>query len=684
MSGWSEQRWRGLLDLLDLFADNLQTTALNGGGVSTQVEQMRSRIKAGRSRPAVWGLLLNTILETELPELEQQVLTLMQMKSASISVLRNWRIYIERLRRNLLGMQREAEQLMPWILEWPPPFSNHSNSQVQAACQSLKQLFFSTEAEAALPSLAQLPNICQQAQSQLDSLLALLPDEEHTAVEWCRLLKQRLSNSRLIAQSLQVAYQELAQDAHRFAHDMDFGFLYNRQRQVFHIGYNLESDRLDNNFYDLLASEARIASLFAIAKRDVPVSHWLHLARPVAQSSGGLTLLSWSGTMFEYLMPHLLFRGFHNTLLHQSSLAAVDHQIAYGRQQQVPWGISESGYFAFDNAQNYQYRAFGAPGLGYKRGLADDLVVSPYASLLALSFRPQTVLANLKDLQALNMQGIYGFYEAIDYTPSRLRLGNEHEMVRSYMAHHQGMIMLALVNHMQDEKMVRRFHANPLIQSVEQLLQEQVPAQPTLEKAYVEEMPATVPASQVITADPWPIPAESDVPLVHWLSNGRIQSLITNSGAGQLRSADLAFTRWRPDTTQDDWGTWLYIQEPGNERLWSAGIQPIGRQPEQLDIHYFPHMVRFRRQDHGLGTQTEIVLAPDDDVEIRRLTLTNHTAQTRRLRLTSYAEVALADDAADRRHQAFAKLFVESEFLPELNALIFRQRPRAATQAPKF
>ena len=268
---------------------------------------------------------------------------------------------------------------------------------------------------------------------------------------------------------------------------MDFGFLFDPQRQLFHIGYNVTAEKLDNNYYDLLASEARIASIVTIAKNQVPPSHWLHLGRPLTQVDGTRALLSWGGTMFEYLMPALMMRSYEGTLLQQSCLAAVDLQIAYGNQKNVPWGISESGYYAFDANLNYQYRAFGVPGLGFKRNLDEDLVVAPYASLLALSLRPRKVMENIARLDKLQMLGMYGLYESIDFSPARLALGETHAIVRSYMAHHQGMILLSLVNYLQDDVMVRRFHSDPLVRSVELLLQEKVPLDAPLESVQPED-----------------------------------------------------------------------------------------------------------------------------------------------------------------------------------------------------
>jgi cyclic beta-1,2-glucan synthetase len=490
--------------------------------------------------------------------------------------------------------------------------------------------------------------------------------------------------SRLLAEPLLTSYHLLARRAEDFVREMDFSFLYHGQRQVFHIGYNLENGRLDPNYYDLLASEARIASIVAIAKRDVPQEHWLHLARPFTALPQGLALLSWSGTMFEYLMPPLLVRSYAGTLLENSCAVIVEHQIAYGRQHNIPWGISESGFYTFDSALNYQYRAFGVPGAGFKRGLADDLVIAPYASLLALAIRPGAVLNNLSALAERRMIGPYGLYEALDFTASRLKLGQSAAIVQSYMAHHQGMILLALLNYLQNDKMVARFHAEPAIRSVELLLQEQIPSAPPRQNPREDEDGGEVRPTEKIMADPWAVPVETPLPLVHYLSNGRFNSLITNAGSGYLAGSDIAYTRWRPDTTLDNWGLWLYVQDMASGALWSAGLQPTTTAPQTLDVQFYPHMVQFRRRHDDVVLQLDVVVAPDDDVEIRLLHLTNDSDQPRHLRLTSYGEVVLTAHATDIRHPAFAKLFVESEYLPEENALFFRRRPRSAEEPPIF
>ncbi|MBK8433038.1 MAG: hypothetical protein IPL28_17855 [Chloroflexi bacterium] len=377
-------------------------------------------------------------------------------------------------------------------------------------------------------------------------------------------------------------------------------------------------------------------------------------------------------------------RSYVGTFLDQTYHRIVAHQIAYAQNHAVPWGISESGFYTFDSNQNYQYRAFGAPGLGFKRGLADDLVIAPYASVLALPFAPQAVSQNLAHLTELGMMGRYGLYEAIDFSPTRLELGEKSAVVRSYMAHHQGMALLALVNYLEGEPMVARFHADPQIQSVELLLQEQVPVALSDKRPPQPEDTLASTGQAAVTFDPWVVPTDTPMPLVHFLSNGNFHTLLTNAGGGYSSWNETTLTRWRPDTTLDNWGQWLYVQDLESGAVWSAGLQPTAVSPTNHELLFHPHMVELRRYDQRIALQMSVTIAPEDDVEIRHINLTNDSDKPRRLRLTSYAEVVLGPAAADARHPAFANLFVESEYLPELNGLLFRRRPRSASEKPIY
>ncbi|MBE2198904.1 MAG: cellobiose phosphorylase [Anaerolinea sp.] len=682
---WRPIRWQGLLDTLSLYYEDVEILSShpNAQHIKDQIFRIQSAIQTRSETSYEDAALILYLREEALPELERLLLVLVEDGTALFTseMAQHWRLYVGMLHRNLQGMQRDVELLSPWLLflhQTPAYFTGpEAPPAVVAAWQAL---------QTALPQhirLVELSEVYRHLETAVYHLQAALetavPSAHLTAAsQWCSDFSNALINARMSASTLLTSYEMLAQQADSFVQEMDYTFLYNAQRHVFHIGYNLENGRLDENYYDLLASEARIASLVAIAKRDIPLKHWLHLARPLTQLPEGLTLLSWSGTMFEYLMPPLLMNSFQGTLLAQSCRTIVARQIANGRQHSMPWGISESGFYAFDNALNYQYHAFGVVGTGFKRGLSEDRVITPYASLLALSIQPRAVLANIDHLRQYHMMGMYGLYEALDFTPSRLESGQKAAVVQSYMAHHQGMIMLALVNTLQNDKMVKRFHAEPTVQSVELLLQEQVPSAPTLQNPHKDEAQqetALVPSS--MTADPWQVPLNTSFPQVRYLGNGRLGSLITNAGGGLLQTPDLTLTRWRPDATQDDWGLWLYVQDQESGALWHATRH-------SNEVRFFPHMVQFTSHQHGINLQTAVTIAPADDIEIRHIHLTNQSDQPRRLRLTSYAEVALADFATDNRHPAFAKLFVESEYLPAENALFFRRRPRAATEKPRL
>ncbi|MEO8392309.1 MAG: glucoamylase family protein, partial [Chloroflexota bacterium] len=426
----------------------------------------------------------------------------------------------------------------------------------------------------------------------------------------------------------------------------------------------------------------RLASFLAIAKREVPPSHWLHLGRPAARVNHSLTLLSWSGTMFEYLMPTLFMKSYEQTFLTQSCRSAVDDQIAYAQSKHVPWGISESSYYAFDSSMTYQYQAFGVPNLGFKRGLADDLVIAPYASLLALRLRPQAVRQNMDQLDAIKMRGLYGFYEAVDYTPSRLPLRQDHAIIRSYMAHHQGMILTSLTNSLMHDVMIQRFHTDPRVQSFSLLLQEKIPTHVPIEAPHPLEMVEWVMPPAPVNIAPWRVPDDTSVPQVHTLSNGHFSTLITNAGGGYSQWQGLSLTRWEADTTLDNWGSWIYLQDGDSGDLWSAGYQPTTVPRDYQHVAFYPHQAEFQRRDHNITMNMQVTIAADDDVEIRRITVINHSDQVRHIRVTSYAEVLLASQSD--RHPAFNKMFIESEYVAASNLLLFHRRPRTADEEPIY
>jgi cyclic beta-1,2-glucan synthetase len=366
-------------------------------------------------------------------------------------------IWINRVRHQLRRIRIDLQVLAPWLLtmeNMPRPTQLEARPELAVAWKALEENL------ALRPRLGEIPELCKQVSNLIEEINGLLDKDDLTVFEWCDALAYDLGAARKNSLSLLDNFSTLAARAEAFIQAMPFGFLYNPQRHVFHIGYNVESGQLDANYYDLMASEARIASLIAIARGDVPQNHWLYLARPLTDFNGTRCLLSWSGTMFEYLMPNLFVESYPGTLMDQSCRAAVEQHIQYAAEHNIPWGTSEASYYNFDVLQVYQYQAFGIPSLGYKRGLNNDLVIAPYASILALPYMPQAVMQNLAHLESLKMWGLYGLYESVDFTPERLKTGETHAVIRSFMAHHQGMILLSLCNTLFDKHMVRRFHAD--------------------------------------------------------------------------------------------------------------------------------------------------------------------------------------------------------------------------------
>ena len=467
--------------------------------------------------------------------------------------------------------------------------------------------------------------------------------------------------------------------------NMDFSFLFDRARDLFSTGYNASEQRRDLGFYDLLASEARLCSYVAIALGQVPKDHWFSLGRLLVTSSGEPVLVSWGGSMFEYLMPGLVMPSYENTLLDHSCVAAVRQQIAYGERRGVPWGISESGYNLTDADLNYQYRAFGVPGLGFKRGLADDIVIAPYATALALAVVPVEACENLQRLAAEGRAGTYGFHEAVDYTPSRLPPGETSATVRSFMAHHQGMSLVGLVNLLLGGPMQRRFMACPLLRAADLLLQERIPRT----AASVIEDDLALETSRSLANDAESVarivtnPA-SPAPEVQLLSNGRYHVVVSGAGGGYSRWRDLAVTRWREDATCDGWGTFVYLRDLDTGDFWSAAHQPVLRPSPDYQAIFTLARAEFRQSRGGLETYMEICVSPEDDVELRRVTITNRSSRVRTVELTSYAEVVLATPASDDAHPAFSNLFVQTEFVPESSAILCTRRARYPEEKPPW
>ncbi|CAH0177652.1 N,N'-diacetylchitobiose phosphorylase [Pseudomonas sp. Bi130] len=475
--------------------------------------------------------------------------------------------------------------------------------------------------------------------------------------------------------------QALADMARAMAGAMDFSFLLDPERKLLSIGYSQTDNRLDPSCYDLLASEARLASLFAIAKGDVPTRHWFRLGRIATPVPGGSALISWSGSMFEYLMPSLVMRAPAGSLLEQSTRLVVALQEAYGRSLGIPWGISESAYNARDLEFTYQYSNFGVPGLGLKRGLSENVVVAPYATGLAAMIDPQAARRNYERLAGMGAQGRYGFYEALDFTRSRLPDDENVAIVRCFMAHHQGMTIVAIANALHDGRMRCRFHREPMIQACDLLLQERVPRDVLLAHPRAEEV--TVSATEGRSETLRRIDAGGGgAPITHLLSNGRYALMLTSAGGGYSRWGDIDVTRWREDATRDDWGSFIFLRDTQSGEAWSATLQPSGRDVENGEVLFHEDQAEFIHRQGSLVTSLEVLVSGEDNGEVRRVSLVNNGRRPRDIELTSYAEVVLATRAADSAHPVFSRMFVQTEYLAEFTALVATRRPRGPEETP--
>lgn len=472
------------------------------------------------------------------------------------------------------------------------------------------------------------------------------------------------------------AIEELSRQLNELA-DMEYGFLYDKARHLLAIGYNVGEDRRDSSFYDLLASEARLTCFVAIAQGQLPQESWFALGRLLTNVGGDPVLLSWDGSMFEYLMPLLVMPTYENTLLDRTYKSAVERQIEYGTHRGVPWGISESGYNMVDVHLNYQYRAFGVPGLGLKRGLAEELVIAPYATILALMVAPEQACLNLQRLVGQGFAGRFGLFEAIDYTPSRQTRGQSSALVRAFMSHHQGMSLLALSYILLDRPMQQRFGSDPLFQATTLLLQERVP-KTTAFYAHTTEL-----SDLRMTRDGIETPVrllsspDTPFPEVQLLSNRRYHVMVTNSGGGYSRWKDIAVTRWREDTTSDTWGAFCYIRDRKSGEFWSNTFQPTLKNPKLYEVIFSEGRAEFRRRDNDIEMHTDIAVSPEDDIELRRIRITNRSPRNREIEVTSYAEVVLAPPATDALHPAFSNLFVQTEILLPQRAILCTRRPRS-------
>ncbi|MEE4279820.1 MAG: glucoamylase family protein [Halieaceae bacterium] len=674
----------GLVDMLCDLADTLRSMVRDDdmAPLQARLSAMAGEVQeVGRDRP--WADLVRRFEREELPALQSQVLVILSARAAGKIATEEFtelRRSFNTLRAHLTACLHEID-LAPW-LEWSAAATGDDGADEELS--SLYARFRD------IPGLRDVPRQCEVLAAELDGIEARQADlaaATGRGVDLASLLRgmrQQLAAARDQALRLIAIADDLARESELIVAQMDFAFLYDPKRHLLRLGYTATTGQDDPNYYDLLASEARLASFVAIAKGDVPPEHWLYLGRPFTLVGNKRSLVSWSATAFEYFMPRLLMREPPQSLLGESCQVAVEQQQQFAARFRVPWGISESAYYQLDKQAHYQYRAFGVPGLGLRVESDYRLVISPYSSALALPTAPLDALANLERLAALNMLRRYGFLEAMDFGPSASHRETRPRLVESYMSHHQGMILAALNNALNDDVLGRRFHSDPKVAVYEHLLYEQVPRGTAKPIGWRDPDPGKRTSPLPETLESWHVPAHLKSHNLKVLSNGHYQVMLNHSGMSSSYWEGLCLSRWQTDPC-DIQGGCLYLKDLESELTWSAGVQPLP--PSDIgdcEIHYSPHMAEYHRRDHGIHVTMAVTVAADDDVEIRRVVLTNDSDRPRSLLLVSYAEPVLAPERNHDRHPSFNKMFLDVSQLPTEGVLLARRRAREAGEQPIY
>lgn len=647
------ERWDGLEDGLALLAGAVSRAGMHRA-VMSGLDAWLAEFRAAAPLPHLWPALLD---RGELERDRLRTLLLAQLEHGGSNAsppLDEAAAWIERLSHALQRWRGDMQTYLPWTEQLAD-----LRERDAALAERIAALLRPSS------SLHDHRTMVRAVAAALRGGLAAQLDEADRQ-QLRRSIGQGLARWRRLDRAL----RQLSLRADALAQAMDFKPLYDPTRNLFHIGYDVSAQRLDQHYYDLLASEARLSSYFAIAKQDAPVEHWFHLGRPIVKRHGTLALVSWNGSMFEYLMPSIFLRSDPATLLGESELGAVACQRAYGRANDVPWGISESGFAALGPDRAWRYRAFGVPELGLRRGLGEDMVVAPYASALALSADPLAATANLRRLAKLGALTRFGFCEALDFSTERRLPDGGFARVDAFMAHHQGMTIAAIANTLHDNLFVRWFHADPRMATVDLILNERVPWELPAELERLERFTPAAPTSGDVRPQHW---EPSRVGAVQLLGNGRLSLQFRADGSSALSWKDQAITP--PLASTDNGGPRLYLRDRDSGLAWSPSHLPMTIEGRR-QVTFHAHKVELQHDLHDLAAALSIVVSPTEDVEIRRLRLVNTAPVPRSFEFASLADVALASPGEWRRHPAFARLFMAASQHPELNALLFERRAR--------
>ncbi|MCX7614768.1 MAG: hypothetical protein N2Z65_03325 [Clostridiales bacterium] len=465
--------------------------------------------------------------------------------------------------------------------------------------------------------------------------------------------------------------EELKDRVYKIASAIDLRPLYDKKRKLFYISRDVETGRTSSGVYDLMSSESRILSYVAVALGQAPKKHWERLGRGLTQLNGYRGMLSWTGTMFEYLMPNLLIPAYENSMLYESMQFAVYVQKLNGKKRGTPFGISESAFYAFDNALNYQYKAHGVQRLGLKRGLDREQVVSPYSSFLALSIDHENAIRNLRRLRDMGMEGRYGFFEACDFTVSRLPGQKEYAIVRCYMAHHIGMSLIAISNLISKTPMTERFMRDARMRAYQGLLCEKIPVGTPVIRVFSKDVPDK------------PKPALSEVvrefsdkeygaPVINLLSNGSYRLLITDDGRSRSESGRVQLTSFSTSDPSVFSGIGFFLKT--EEQLTSLLKMPFYEGNAIYSGRFEASRANHICKTERFTTCIRSSVLESMDAEIRQVELKNTSGNNISAQLLVYFEPQIENASDFSSHPAFSKLFLKTEILG--NAVIIKRRPR--------
>lgn len=664
----------GLSDTLDVLRESVKELekSKTGSALGT-LQKVTERINYSREKIKIHPSCLSEI-HTLLRQLSTDMSKMLSdLDQNYFEEARKWARAFERQCYDYL---KDISFIAPWIMlppEIPGIWDNGDEKQKEQLASLREKLRHLDE----IPTLSEVARLEPKLIPLIDEILAnidVTDDDSEKQKEWFIGLKTVIRDAGARSSERIKAIDYIVLRCSELS-NIEYEFLYNKASRLLAIGYNVNEHKPDPSCYDLLASEARLGSFVAIAQGRLPQEHWFMLGRMLSKFGGDPVLVSWGGSMFEYLMPLLVMPTYEGTLLDRTYKAMIVCQIEYASRNNVPWGISESGYNKVNAAMVYQYHSFGVPETGFKRGLSEDLVVAPYASVMALMIEPEKACKNLEQLYEKGFAGEYGFYEAIDYTPSRITPDEAHAVVKSYMAHHQGMSFLSLAYVLLGMPMQKRFLADPMFKATELLLQERVPKEvPFLYDIEVTGLLRKIEEREALLrvfTNP-----DTPAPEIHLLSNGKYSVMVTNAGGGYSRWKNIAVTRWREDAVLDNDGSFIYLRDIETGKFWSAAYQPALQKSKNYEAIFSQSRAEFKRRDLGIDTHMTIAVSPEDDIELRRAKITNRSRNKRIIELTSYAEVVLNYSAEDRAHRAFSNLFVQTEIIKTHQAVICSRRPR--------